>query len=312
MVSMNLTILGSSAGTPSRLRNVTSMALALDDGQTWIFDCGEATQHQILKTSVKPARISRIFITHFHGDHWYGLLGLLAAIKNHGRIEPVEIISQPGLKEVVNAAHTLSYAKFPFELRFTEMEGFGTLTFREGLTVSAIPIKHSVPSLAYLIEELDKPGTFDIAKARQLGLDTPQYLQVLSRGGTVSVNGQSYDGAEFRGERKPGLKIVILGDTCDASAVANYVSQCDWLTHECTYDEDMSEKALQFGHSTSVMAARTAELLSARNLILTHFSPRYEKEGGKGIADLKAEVTSRLPTTKVHVAEDLITFDLRD
>jgi ribonuclease Z len=308
---MKLTFLGTSAGTPSKTRNVSGMALTHQDGRTWIFDCGEGTQHQILRTDIKPAKIERIFITHFHGDHWYGLFGLLTAIKIHGRTEAVQVASPANLQEVVSKVFGMSNSEFPFPLNFVEVDSQPEIETDCGFKIVAVPIKHTVASYGYVVLQPQKKAAFDIDLAKSNGLDKPQYLQQLTNGKNIEKDGVTFKAEDFRGEPTAGLKLVILGDTCDPSAIGNIVDEPDWITHECTYDVDKHEKALQFGHSTTHMAAQSANNLRAKNIILTHFSPRYESGDELSIQDLQVQVEQQITKgSRVHVARDLAVFNL--
>lgn len=307
---MKLTFLGTSAGTPSRTRNVTSMALTHHDGSTWIIDCGEGTQHQILKTFIKPSKISRIFITHFHGDHWFGIFGLLASLKIHGRKEDITIVSPVGLRKAIETIHSVSGSKLPFAIHFIEIDRYQKFYIEEDFQIEAVPILHSKPCFGYVFTTPERAGHFDIEKARLHGLDQVEDVRALASGRDVTKEGKLYLAENYRGPREPGMKIILLGDTYDASELRKYVANPDWLVHECTYDSSMQEKALEFGHSTASMAGQMAKDLNAKNLILTHFSPRYHEGSQIQIENLTAEARKLAEKTNVHAASDLMTINL--
>ena len=309
---MKLLFLGTAAGSPSRQRNVTSMALIWDDGRVWLFDCGEGTQHQILRSSIKPARIEKIFITHFHGDHWYGLPGIIASLKVHGRSDDVEIYAPEGLEKVICGIFSLSNSEHPFQKNFKSFASAGDKWLLDcGTVVQCVPIEHSIPSYAYLIQEKSKPGRFRIEQLQALGCDDTATIKELAEGRPVEVAGNTLNPADFRDQEPEGVRLAILGDTCDATSIADVWQKADWLVHEATYDASFHEKALQFKHATSEMAGSLAAKLCAKNLILTHFSARYESDAKVSVATLVAEAQQQCPETKVHAAEDFLEFDLR-
>lgn len=290
---------------------MTSMALTQNDGETWIFDCGEGTQHQILKTFIKPSKISRIFITHFHGDHWFGIFGLLASLKIHGRTEDITIVSPAGLKAAIESVHQLSGSKLPFPIHYIEMDHYQKISLDGNFQIEAVPILHSKPCFGYIVTTPDRVGHFDIDKVRKCGLDDVQTVRDLAAGKDIVKDDKSYQASDFRGPSESGKKIVILGDTYDASEIKKYVTGPDWLVHECTYDSLKQDKALEFGHSTASMAGERAKELGALNLILTHFSPRYHEKSEIQVDDLVNEAASKVTqNTRVLAAADLLTIEL--
>lgn len=308
---MQLTFLGTSAGSPTRDRNVTSMALRLDNGRVWLFDCGEGTQHQILKCDIKPTKIDKIFITHFHGDHWYGLPGLISSLKIHGRTEPIEVYAPPGLEQVMSSIYQLSDSRFPFSINYFVTSHLEESWVMENkFKVRACPIVHSIPCFAYIVEQPDLPGSFLIDDLRRQGIDDINVVHKLANGEDAKVGDLVLKSQDFRGESRRGKKIVLLGDTCDASSISDYCYAPDWITHEATYDRSLEEKALQFKHATAAMAGSLAHRLEARNLILTHFSGRYHSDSEIQIKDLVDEAARQAPKTQVWAAEDFKTFDL--
>jgi len=309
---MFLTFLGTSSATPTRLRNMTSQALTTSDGRVWLFDCGEATQHQIMRSDIKPSRIDKIFITHFHGDHWYGLPGLLSSMKLLGRSEPIEIYSPSGLEKVVRDIFALSESQYPFDFIFHEISDNHTgWTMDNGIKVVASPMRHSIPSFAYVILEPDHLGTFLVEEVRKLGITDHQIIHSLASGESVEWQGQTLKPELFRGPLRPGLRVAILGDTCDASSLGGVSEYYDWMTHETTYEEALREKAKQYMHATTVMAAETAVNVKAKNLIMTHFSSRYQSESSVTVNHLLEECQKAAGECQVHIAEDFLRFDLR-
>lgn len=342
VATISITFLGTASAQPSSTRNHSSLALRLD-GDVWLFDCGEATQHQVQKSNVKMGKIQKIFITHTHGDHIFGLLPLLASrlngaggmadgaddpriqnlASNMATAEPVEIYGPYGTRAYVRTGlkYTHTHLGSPYvvhELRMAHdpppAEDSSTLpldpaelptgrnivqesdgTWRDifasdALTVSAAPIYHSVPCVGYVVQERPVPGKINPAMyvPHLKRTNTPMsVLRQLQQGETV----QLADGTVLHGpERRPGRKIVILGDTFDPSPIAALAQDADVLVHEATnahlpgIDPDtkpsdtyeiVEERAKSRGHSTPQMAGAFAKRIGAMRLILNHFSARY-------------------------------------
>jgi ribonuclease Z len=308
---VRITFLGTSAGTPTRQRNVTSQAVQFDDGELWLLDCGEATQHQLMRAGIRAGRCARILLTHLHGDHCYGLPGMLSCIGIHGRSEPVEIVGPVGVRELVETVIRLSDAQLPFPLVFHELPAAGgVLPHRAGWAVSAHPLVHRVPCLGYVLGEDPRPGRFHPERAVALGLpDGPLYRQ-LQLGETVRLA----DGREISPEAvcdppRPGRKVVLLGDTSDASAIIPAGLGCDLLVCEATYDGSRQAKAVTWGHSTTLMTGELAARIRAKTLIITHFSSRYtDTAKSQTVADLVAETRTACSETNVIAADDIMTF----
>ncbi|KAI9064850.1 Metallo-hydrolase/oxidoreductase, partial [Trametes sanguinea] len=376
--SVNITILGSASAQPSSTRNHSSLALRLD-GDVWLFDCGEATQHQIQKSSVKMGKIQKIFITHTHGDHIFGLLPVLAGRLNGAGgtidgvddprthapppedVQPLEIYGPLGTRAYVRHGltytHTLLGAPYVVhELRLPtdppdgdgtalaphayERPGRNTLQAADGawrdvyrdklVVVSAAPILHSVPCVGYVVDELPVPGKMDPKKYIPELKRTNTPMSVMSRlqqGESVTLS----DGTVLHGPaRKPGRKIVILGDTYDPSPIAHIAEDACLLIHEATNahlpgidpntkDSDtyeiVEERAKSRGHSTPQMAGAFAKRIRARKLLLNHFSARYpgnddtDEEARKIMGRIR-ELAESTFGGEVICARDLMSFDI--
>ena len=172
---MNITFLGTSSGVPTLTRNVSSLALKLSQSsEVWLFDCGEGTQHQIMKSNIKSSQIKKIFITHMHGDHVYGLPGLLATLGLSGNSNGIEIYGPSELRGFIKSALNTSYCKLAFPLHFVEVENFAsqnkTLFEDKKIKVNCACLKHRIPAYGYRVSEKDKPGIFDVKKAEAMNI----------------------------------------------------------------------------------------------------------------------------------------------
>ena len=257
---MRIVFLGTSSGTPSRERNVSSVSLLLDDGSLLLFDCGEGTQHRLQVAPVKSGAIDAIFLSHLHGDHVYGLPGLLATLGMNGRTRPIDIVGPEGTREYVEAVLRTSHHNPIFGVRVSSPPYRG-----DGYTVTAALLEHSVPCLGYLFCEDDHPGRFDVEKAKALGYEPgPVYAEL------VRAND-----ARVLGPPRPGRRIAYCTDTRPCAASVALARGADVLIHESTYGSELAAEAHERYHSTAVDAATVARNAAVRRLLLTHFSVRY-------------------------------------
>jgi len=309
---VRLTFLGTSAGSPTLRRNVTSQAVQFDDGRIWMLDCGEGTQHQLMRSGLRASRVERILITHLHGDHWYGLPGLLAFLGINGREDEVELIGPRGLRELVDTILRLSVAGLGFRLIIREVHGPEDLGKRGAWSIHCAPLKHRVPSTGYALSEDPRPGRFHPERAEALGIPAGPDWKRLQQGGTVVLpDGRVATNADVCASPRRGRKLVLLGDTCESSRLIEFGQGCDVVVHECTYDASLGDKARDWGHSTSTMAGAFARELAARTLILTHFSARYDdRESASSISDLVREAQAECPDTAVFAAHDFAAFEI--
>jgi len=259
---MRLVFLGTSSGTPSRERNVSSVALLLDDGSLLLFDCGEGTQHQLLRAPVRSGSIDAIFITHLHGDHVYGLPGLLATLSMNGRERPLELIGPEGTEEYLRCVLATTHHNPIFPIRVSQPPYRG-----DGFTVVAAPLEHSVPSLGYCLIEDDRPGAFDPEKARALGIAEGPQWRALQQAHDPRVTGPS----------RRGRRVAYSTDTRPCASAVELARGADVLVHEATYGEEMRVEADERLHSTAAGAARVARDAGVARLIVTHFSTRYRE-----------------------------------
>jgi ribonuclease Z len=305
---MQITFLGTSSGTPTLARNVTSIALQLPQRPTlWMFDCGEGTQHRVLRSPLRLSQLEKIFFTHLHGDHLFGLVGLLASrALGGGGSTPVALYGPPGLREYVQA--TLRYSEthlnYPIAIQTVEPG----VVCRDGeFTVVCKPLKHRVSAFGYSVVERDQPGRFDAERAQALGIPFGPLYGQLKAGRTITLpDGRSIDGRTLVGPRRRGRKLTYCSDTIFTPNAVELAWDSDVLIHESTYtaaDLALAERGM---HSTAAMAAEVAKQAAVRELILTHFSPRYEYSG---LADMLAEAQAIFPQTLL--AEDFLRHEVK-
>jgi ribonuclease Z len=309
---VKLTFLGTSSGTPTRTRNVTAQVVSLDNGALWLLDCGEASQHQLMRAGLRAGRIERILITHLHGDHCYGLPGMLACMAIQGRTEPVEIIGPIGLREMIETVLRLSDHVPAFPIAWSEVPGQDRLGTRSAWSLAAYPIRHRIPCHGFVLQEDRRPGRFHLERAAALGIpEGPLFRRLQDHQAVTLADGRTIQPGQVCDPPRPGRKVVLLGDTQDAGGIAAAAQGCDLLVHEATYEASHTAKAAQWGHSTSAMAGAFAREVGARHLIITHFSSRYtDAEAAGGVGQLLAEAQAECPGTVVHAADDLWSFTL--
>ncbi len=306
---LQITFLGTSAGVPTRTRNVSSLALRLPQrGEFWLFDCGEATQHQLLRSDLKISQLTRIFITHMHGDHIFGLMGLLATCGMAGSTARIDIYGPPGLDEYLEASrfHSQTRFSYPFEVHTIQP---GEVYRDDEFEVRCGLLKHRVRAYGYRVTERNRPGHFDVDKAAALGVPAGPLYGRLKRGETVTLDdGRVIDGAELSGPPLAGRKFVYCTDTIYCDGAVELARDADLLVHEATFSEQDIELAHQSLHSTAAMAARVALAAGAKELMLTHFSPRYAPANAVTPDDLLAEARAIFPRTEL--ARDLLVREI--
>lgn len=297
---MIITFLGTSSATPTLRRNVSGIALTFTRcGSWWLFDCGEGTQQQIMRSRLKLSRLKKIFITHLHGDHLYGLMGLLASRSlRGGALSPITLYGPPGLDRYVEAIVETSGASFHFPLRL-EILSPGQKVMEDGMIVECAEVNHRGRAYSYAVIEPDRPGAFRADLAKQAGVPPGPLYGQLKRGETVCLpDGRTLDGKRFIGPPQRGRKIVYSGDTAPCEAMVQLAKGADLLIHEATFAHAHRELAARSGHATAVQAACIAAAAGVRALVLTHFSPRYDDERAEvKLSDLLLEAQAIFPNT---------------
>jgi ribonuclease Z len=276
---LEITFLGTGAGMPAKNRNVSSIALKhLENGSIWLFDCGEATQHQILHTSIKPRKISKIFITHLHGDHIFGLPGLLGSRSFLGGTEPLTIYGPKGIRDFIEVSLSVSQTHLNYNIEIVEFEGHCVFDLGHIIVESRL-LEHAIPSYGYRIVEKDKPGMLLVDKLKGIGVPPGPQYQLLKNGETIELeDGRRINGKEFLGPDKKGRVVAILGDSRPCENAVELAKEADLLIHEATLDKSLEKTAHEFFHSTTHQAAQIAKKAQVKKLIITHISSRYEKQ----------------------------------
>mgnify|MGYP002777034539 CR=1 FL=1 len=306
---MQITFLGTSSGVPTRARNVSSVALRLPQrAELWLFDCGEGTQHQILRSDLKVSQLSRIFITHMHGDHIFGLMGLLASCGLAGNVDRVDIYGPAGLNEYLQACSRYSHTHFSYPVKVHAVRP-GVVYEDEEFSVICGQLNHRVTAYGYRVVEKDRVGRFDVEKAKELEIPPGRIYGQLKRGETVTLNdGRIINGSDLCGPTEIGRKIAYCTDTVFCDGAVELAQDADVLIHEATFAHQDSDMAFQRLHSTTTMAAQTALASGTHRLIMTHFSPRYAPGNIIELKDLLLEARAIFPNT--DMAHDFMTYEV--
>lgn len=300
---MEIIFLGTSSAVHSKERNHPSIALKAF-GNVMLFDCGEATQKQLLFTHVSPMKISKIFISHYHGDHILGLPGLLQSMSLNGRENSLTIYGPKGLNDLKDAIYHLGYCAIDYPVEFIEIDS-GIVEKTDEYVIKAQRVKHNVPSLAYSIEEIKKPR-FLREKAIELGVPVGPDFGRLHNGEEVEVDGKIIKPEQVLGEKRKGIKITYSGDTMPCEEMIEFAKDSTILIHEATFTEENRSNAEEHGHSTASDAAFIAKNSNSKELILTHISTRYGENYAKILLKQAKEV---FENTKL--AKDLMEVKLR-
>ena len=272
---MRAVFVGTGGSWPSPERNV--MAFALSMGRdVLLFDCGEGTQRQLMRSSVSFMKISKIFISHFHGDHFLGLPGLIQSMSLNDRKDKLEIYGPSGTEALVQTLMSLGYFTPTYPVVVRDLQSGDSIKC-EGYSVRCVDASHNVPTIAYAVEEEPRPGKFSLEKAKALGIPAGPLYSKLQAGETVAHAGKKFTPDMVMGPPRRGRKVVYTGDTKPCAEIEELAASADLLVHDATSAADLEEKANTYGHSSSRQAAEMAKKAGVKTLVLVHISPRYEE-----------------------------------
>lgn len=298
--------LGTGSAIPTRHRGLSATAVRRE-GRLFLFDCGEGTQFRLLAAGLNRARLDAVFITHFHGDHLYGLPGLVTTLALLDREEPLTVVGPAGIEGIVRGVPGLASDWLPFPVRWVEVaEGFrhAVVYEDEALTVEARPLDHRVFTAGYRLQEKTRPGRLDGEAAREAGVREGRQFESLKHGEPVTLD----DGTVVRpeglvGPERPGASFAYCLDTRPCEGARLLASGATLLMHEATFGEALRAQAEQTAHATARDAAATARYAGATRLLLTHFSARYPDP-----APLVEEARAVFPNTEA--AEELRRYEV--
>lgn len=271
-VDLRITLLGTAASVPTAARG-TAATLISRGGDRWLVDCGEGTQRQFLRSGLGLVDLDAVLITHPHGDHYLGLPGLLKTYGLRGRERPLPVLGPPGLLALLARLGPL-IGRLPFPLEARELDP-GAAVAGQGWRIDAIATRHSVPSLGYALVEDPRPGAFDPAAARALGVPEGPAWGTLQRGAEVpGADGRAVRPSDVMGPARAGRTVVVTGDTEPCATVLAAARGGSVLVHEATFLHAERDRARETRHSTAREAARLAREADVALLVLTHLSSR--------------------------------------
>jgi len=276
MANLRLVFLGTSSAAPTVERGLSSIAL-MREGELLLFDAGEGMQRNFIKAGLGMNRKMKIFISHMHADHCVGLLGLLQTMALQGREKNIDIYGEPRVKEFWEENMRIINFGLTFDVHIHTIKKEGVAVEEDDYQVTCCEALHLVPSLAYCLEEFDRPGAFDVKEAKKLGIPEGELYSKLQHGQDIVYKGKKITSSQVVGPPRKGRKIGLSGDTRPTDRLAKFFRGCDVLVFESTYSHDKQQKAIENWHSTATEAATIAKKAGAGRLFLTHFSARYDE-----------------------------------
>jgi ribonuclease Z len=308
---VTITFLGTGSGVPTLQRSLPCVALQRE-GELLLFDCGEAAQIGMRKAGIGWARLEGIFISHMHGDHVTGLPGVMMSLQMIGREAPLTLVGPPGLEAWIRCFRRSLQTGFAYQVRIVEADSPGVVWEAPEYQVLCAPLDHRLFCLGFALRERDRPGRFNLDRARALGVPEGPLFGRLQHGEAVEV-AKSQGGTrqvrpdEVLGPPRPGLAIAYCTDTRPCANAVELARNADLLIHEGTFDATLPDEAAAKGHSTVTEAAQVAVQANARELVITHISPRYVDMG-----PLKEQARSVFPKTRFASDGKIFTLERRE
>jgi len=273
---LKLLFLGTSAARPTAERNVSALVLTRE-GETLLFECGEGTQRQMMRYGVTFA-LDEVFFTHFHGDHYLGIIGLVRTLGLQGRTEPMRLFGPRGAAKLLGQALALGVERPVFPVEIVEVEP-GQVLSRDGYELRVFGVEHGGGAVGYALVEQDRLGRFNPDRARELGVPEGPLWGKLQRGQPVRLDdGREVAADTIVGAPRPGRSLVYSGDTRPCAATIEAARGADMLVHEATFGDEEKDRARETAHATAREAAEVARQAGARRLVLTHLSARYSRD----------------------------------
>ena len=297
-MDLDVVFLGTAGSAPTAQRAPAAI-LVRRGGDRLLFDCGEGTQRQLLRSQVGLVDLEEIFLTHYHADHYLGLPGMLKTFALRGRELPITIYGPPGLRDLFSALRRI-FGKLTFDYDLVELRP-GEVLERKDYDLAAFAVDHGVSAVGYVLSELPRPGRFDITRADELGVPVGPERGKLQAGEAIALaDGRTVAPEDVLGTPRPGRKIVIAADTAPSGSVVEAARGADVLVHEATFCEEELERARETLHSTAAQAAEVARQADVKLLVLTHVSARYFGP------DVAREARAIFPATEVPRDFDVV------
>ena len=292
-MKFEVTILGSSSATPVYNRNPTSQLLNCNE-KFYLIDCGEGTQQQLIKFNIKANKIDYIFISHLHGDHYFGLIGLLSSLHLNGRIKPMKIFGPQALQEILELQfkHSETILRYPLEFYQTTADESRNIFENADLVVSTVILNHRIPCTGFKFTQKKRMRNLVVEKLEADGVGV-EYYPLLKRGADLELpGGQVFLNKDYTTDSDAPKSYAYCSDTLFDERYFKSIENCDLLYHESTFLHELLERANQTHHTTALQAAQVATITNARKLLIGHFSSRY-----KALLPLLEEAESVFPNT---------------
>ncbi len=275
-MDLHVTLVGTAASVPTAARGTAATMIARG-GERWLVNCGEGTQRQLLRSGLGLVNLDLLLITHLHGDHYLGLPGLLKTYGLRGRERPLRVAGPRGLARLVEVLRpVIGRTPFPLEVDELDERYAGVAAAGDGYRIEHVPSRHTVPSVAFALVEDERPGAFDVAAARSLGVEEGPDFGRLQRGEeVVTAAGRAVRPAEVLGPPRAGRTVLVSGDTEPCAPVLEAARGASVLVHEATFLDDDRDRARETRHSTAREAAALAREAGVGLLVLTHLSSRH-------------------------------------
>ncbi len=290
---IGVTILGNNSAIPAFNRNPTAQLLQLQE-ESFLIDCGEGTQQQMIRYKIKRSKISRIFISHLHGDHYFGLIGLLTSMSLLGRLEALYLYAPAPLEEIIALQLKVSDTRLAYPLHFIPLDGSSVLYEGKKIKVSCFKVQHRIDCWGFLFAQQKNPRKIDPERARSYEIPASFYERLQKGEDYVTKKGTIVPNEEVTLPAAPGKQYAYCADTIYDESIAEKIQGADLVYHETTYLKDLAERAAARFHSTTVQAAAIAQKANAKRLLIGHFSSKYEE-----LNDFLTETTAVFPNTEL-------------
>lgn len=276
-MNFEITILGSSSATPTSDRHPTSQFLNINE-HFFLLDCGEGTQMQLLRYKLKASKINHIFISHLHGDHYFGLIGLLSSQHLQGRVNPLHVYGPAELEEILNIQFKYSQTelKFPLIFHTHSFEVSEQILETDDITVSTIVLSHRIPCTGYLFREKQKKRKIIKEKLQVDEIPLEGIVSLKNGIDYTDARGQVYKVSEYTTPPAAPRSYAYCSDTIFNESIIPLVQGVDMLYHESTFLEELAPRASETFHSTAAQAATIAKKAGVKQLLIGHFSSRYK------------------------------------
>lgn len=293
----DVTILGSSSATPIYNRNPTSQALNINE-RVYLIDCGEGTQQQMLRFEVKPSKIDHIFISHLHGDHYLGLIGLLSSMHLNGRKKPMQLFGPPELKKIIDVHFEYSFTNLNYEINFHPLQAdiSEIILDNQDITVETIILNHRIPCTGFVFRQKIPLLKLDAAQLERYQVGRNQFFKLKQGGDFIAENGEIVPNAAITIQPEKPKSYAYCSDTLVGEEYLPQIQNVDLLYHEATFMHDLLTRAQETHHTTALQAGEIALKAHVKNLIIGHFSARY-----KNLESLLEEARSVFKQTELAI-----------